>query len=47
MDALINYEAVKYFGNKKFEVEQYDKALAKYEKASLKIASSLSFLNSG
>ena len=47
VDALINYEAVKYFGNEKLEVERYDKALSKYEKASLKIASSLSFLNSG
>ncbi|CAG8559903.1 7547_t:CDS:10 [Paraglomus brasilianum] len=47
VDALINYEAVKYFGNEKLEVEHYDKALSKYEKASLKIASSLSFLNSG
>jgi len=44
---LINYEAVKYFNNEKFEAEQYDKALGKYEKASLKIATSLSFLNSG
>jgi ATP-binding cassette, subfamily B (MDR/TAP), member 7 len=44
---LINYEAVKYFNNEKFETEQYDKALEKYEKASLKIATSLSFLNSG
>ncbi|RHZ82635.1 hypothetical protein Glove_106g17 [Diversispora epigaea] len=47
VDSLINYEAVKYFNNEKFEVEQYDKALSKYEKASLKIATSLSFLNSG
>ncbi|CAI2170554.1 17908_t:CDS:10 [Funneliformis geosporum] len=47
VDSLINYEAVKYFNNEKFEVEQYDNALKKYEKASLKIATSLSFLNSG
>ncbi|RGB34072.1 iron-sulfur clusters transporter ATM1, mitochondrial [Rhizophagus diaphanus] len=47
VDSLINYEAVKYFNNEKFETEQYDKALEKYEKASLKIATSLSLLNSG
>ncbi|CAG8468984.1 365_t:CDS:10 [Diversispora eburnea] len=47
VDSLINYEAVKYFNNEKFEVKQYDKALSKYEKASLKIATSLSLLNSG
>ncbi|CAG8490886.1 17826_t:CDS:10 [Funneliformis caledonium] len=47
VDSLINYEAVKYFNNEKFEVDQYDNALKKYEKASLKIATSLSFLNSG
>lgn len=47
VDSLINYEAVKYFNNEKFEVDQYDKALSKYELASLKIATSLSLLNSG
>ncbi|RIA88206.1 iron-sulfur clusters transporter ATM1 [Glomus cerebriforme] len=47
VDSLINYEAVKYFNNEKFETEQYDMALEKYEKASLKIATSLSLLNSG
>ncbi|CAG8631368.1 4012_t:CDS:10, partial [Ambispora leptoticha] len=47
LDSLINFEAVKYFNNEKFEAEQYDKALSKYEQASLKIASSLAFLNFG
>ncbi|KAL1921354.1 uncharacterized protein VTP21DRAFT_11070 [Calcarisporiella thermophila] len=47
VDSLINFEAVKYFNNEKFEAEQYDKALANYERSSLKIAQSLSFLNSG
>lgn len=36
-----------YFNNEKFEAEQYDKPLQDYEKASLKIASSLSLLNAG
>lgn len=38
---------MQYFNNEKFEAEQYDKPLEKYEKASLKIASSLSVLNAG
>ncbi|PSN64212.1 iron-sulfur clusters transporter atm1, mitochondrial precursor [Corynespora cassiicola Philippines] len=47
VDSLINYEAVKYFNNEKFEVGRYDKALQAYEKASIKVATSLAFLNSG
>ncbi|KAK4519144.1 Multifunctional pyrimidine synthesis protein CAD [Mucor velutinosus] len=47
VDSLINFEAVKYFNNEKFEAEQYDKPLEKYEKASLKVASSLALLNAG
>jgi ATP-binding cassette subfamily B (MDR/TAP) protein 7 len=37
----------KYFNNEKFETEQYDKSLKKYEDASLKIATSLAALNAG
>ncbi|BFZ59024.1 Iron-sulfur clusters transporter atm1, mitochondrial [Saitoella coloradoensis] len=47
VDSLINYEAVKYYNNEKYEIKQYDKALKKYEDASLKIATSLAFLNVG
>ncbi|KAI3325420.1 P-loop containing nucleoside triphosphate hydrolase protein [Xylariaceae sp. AK1471] len=47
VDSLINYEAVKYFNNEKFEVARYDKALKDYEKSSIKIATSLALLNSG
>ncbi|KAI9676941.1 MAG: Iron-sulfur clusters transporter atm1, mitochondrial [Caeruleum heppii] len=47
VDALINYEAVKYFNNEKFEVGRYDKALEAYERESIKVATSLAFLNSG
>ncbi|MCJ1334991.1 Iron-sulfur clusters transporter atm1, mitochondrial [Bachmanniomyces sp. S44760] len=47
VDSLINYEAVKYFNNEKFEVGKYDAALRKYEKSSIKITTSLAFLNSG
>lgn len=37
----------KFFNNEKYETEQYDKSLAKYEEASLKIATSLAALNAG
>ncbi|KAG4423353.1 Iron-sulfur clusters transporter atm1, mitochondrial [Cadophora malorum] len=47
VDSLINYEAVKYFNNEKFEVGRYDQALKEYEKSSIKVATSLAFLNSG
>ncbi|TID21992.1 iron-sulfur clusters transporter atm1 [Venturia nashicola] len=47
VDSLINYEAVKYFNNEKYEVARYDKALRQYEKASIKVATSLAYLNSG
>lgn len=47
VDSLINYEAVKYFNNEKYEVGRYDTALKAYEKASIKVATSLAFLNSG
>lgn len=47
VDSLINYEAVKYFNNEKFEVGRYDAALKEYEKSSIKVATSLAFLNSG
>ena len=47
VDALINFEAVKYFNNEKYEVGRYDQALRNYEKASIKVTTSLAFLNSG
>ncbi|KAI9000654.1 P-loop containing nucleoside triphosphate hydrolase protein [Trametes punicea] len=47
VDSLINYEAVKNFNNENYEVAQYDKHLSAYEKASIKIATSLAYLNSG
>ncbi|KAM4057863.1 ABC transporter transmembrane domain-containing protein [Hirsutella rhossiliensis] len=47
VDSLINYEAVKYFNNERFEVSRYDRALKEYEKSSIKIATSLALLNSG
>ncbi|KAI9738337.1 MAG: Iron-sulfur clusters transporter atm1, mitochondrial [Cirrosporium novae-zelandiae] len=47
VDSLINYEAVKYFNNEKYEVGKYDAALQRYEHASVKVTTSLAFLNSG
>lgn len=47
VDSLINYEAVKYFNNEAFEVARYDAALRQYEKSSIKVATSLAYLNSG
>ncbi|EEP80592.1 transporter ATM1 [Uncinocarpus reesii 1704] len=47
VDSLINYEAVKYFNNEQFEVARYDKALKAYQHASIKVTTSLAFLNSG
>jgi ATP-binding cassette subfamily B (MDR/TAP) protein 7 len=47
VDALINYEAVKYFNNERFEVARYETALRDYERSSIKVQTSLAFLNSG
>ncbi|KAG8888925.1 Iron-sulfur clusters transporter atm1, mitochondrial [Tulasnella sp. 332] len=47
VDSLINYEAVKHFNNEAHEIAKYDKHLASYEDSSLKIATSLAYLNSG
>ena len=47
IDALINYETVKYFGNERFEQARYDDNLQRLEKASIKSQTSLSLLNLG
>jgi ABC-type transport system involved in Fe-S cluster assembly fused permease/ATPase subunit len=47
VDALINYETVKYFGNESFEQARYDENLKLLEKASIKSQASLSLLNVG
>ena len=38
---------MQHFGNEAHEIAKYDSHLATYEKASVKIATSLAFLNSG
>ena len=47
VDALINYETVKYFNNERFEQARYDENLQRLEKASIKSQTSLSLLNLG
>jgi len=47
IDSLLNFETVKYFGAEKREAERYDGAMAGYERAALKTAYSLGFLNFG
>ena len=47
VDALINYETVKYFSNERFEQERYDDNLQRLERASIKSQTSLSVLNLG
>jgi ATP-binding cassette subfamily B protein len=47
VDALINYETVKYFNNERFEETRYDENLHRLEKASVKSQTSLSVLNLG
>jgi len=47
IDALLNYETVKYFNNERWEAERYDTALARWESASLNSNYSLAGLNAG
>lgn len=47
IDSLLNYETVKYFGNEKWEAQQYDANLESWETARLKNRMSLLALNTG
>ncbi|NBR12086.1 MAG: ABC transporter ATP-binding protein/permease, partial [Alphaproteobacteria bacterium] len=47
VDSLLNFETVKYFGAETREAARYDKAMEKFEKASVKAYVSLAVLNSG
>lgn len=47
IDALLNYETVKVFGNEGFEQARYDESLQRLERASIKSQSSLTVLNLG
>ena len=47
VDGLLNYEAVKAFGNEEVEIARYDEALTRVDAEALRIQSSLSALNFG
>lgn len=47
IDALLNYETVKYFGNERYEVKRYDHNLEQWVDSSVKNQVSLNFLNVG
>lgn len=47
LDSLINFESVKYFNNEGYQTAKYDNALKKYQDSSIKVATSLAYLNSG
>jgi len=47
VDSLLNFETVKYFGSEGREASRYDKAMERFEKASVKAYISLAVLNAG
>ncbi|MGE0564109.1 MAG: ABC transporter ATP-binding protein/permease [Pseudolabrys sp.] len=47
IDSLLNYETVKYFSAEQREAERYDRAMQRYEDASVKAYTSLAVLNAG
>jgi ATP-binding cassette subfamily B protein len=47
IDSLLNYETVKYFGAEPHETRRYDRAMARYEEASVNSYVSLAVLNAG
>ena len=47
LDSLLNFETVKYFGNEVHEADRYDAALARYERAAVRVQVSLNILNLG
>ena len=47
IDSLLNYETVKYFSAEEREAARYDKAMARYEDASVRAYTSLAVLNAG
>jgi ATP-binding cassette, subfamily B, heavy metal transporter len=47
IDALLNYETVKYFNNEAFETQRYERGLESYRQAQVKSQMTLSLLNTG
>ena len=47
IDSLLNFETVKYFGNEAMEAKRFDQSMAQYEKAAIRVWTSLAWLNIG
>jgi ATP-binding cassette subfamily B protein len=47
IDSLLNFETVKYFGNERMEATRFDRAMARYEQAAIRIWTSIAWLNIG
>jgi ATP-binding cassette, subfamily B, heavy metal transporter len=47
VDAMLNFETVKYFANEEYEAQRYDVSLQAYERAAVKSDTSLAVLNLG
>ena len=47
IDALLNFETVKYFGNERWEIQRYDNSLSAWEHSAIKNQVSLNLLNAG
>lgn len=47
VDAMLNYETVKVFGNEDYEARRYDAALAESQRTAIRSQQSLNFLNAG
>jgi len=47
IDALLNYETVKYFNAEEREATRYDRSMERYERSSVKAYTSLAVLNTG
>ncbi len=47
IDSLLNFETVKYFGAENWEAARYDRAMARYERMSVRTYVSLAVLNAG
>lgn len=47
VDALLNYETVKYFNNERFEADRYDTSMRGYQEAAIRSNNSLALVNAG
>ncbi|MBA5724016.1 ABC transporter ATP-binding protein/permease [Liberibacter sp. Z1] len=47
LDALVNFETVKYFNSEKFEIKNFEQSITQYERAAIPVLTSLGWLNLG